>query len=332
MIEKIRKNIGSIVSLLGFLAFSILIYGGLSDIDGAHYWVNVYNNLTQIGLNSIAATLLQVLIKQGLAEQALQKGINTEDTILKYEEHRDIRQRLFAKEKYLPYFLIEKNERETKHAKQEFIVNKGFKNEKHFYETASPRVIKKYDKIMIKWRASSIKWTSAKIEYDKFGRIITLPEHRQHRALKGVIYSAFFMILLTFLARDLFVSFDWSKFWVKTILLFGYAIVMAATVTFDLISEYEYGKFAVAVSLEEINKIWLEFERWEVPEQVLDEVHGKQIKGGEENAREEAKAVTDGGADIQEQPEESEVVENAVPDNLDTVVGLNNLVRNIYAS
>ena len=60
---------------------------------------------------------VQISIKQGISEQALSKGLNTDNTTNKYTEHKDVIKRCQPKQIYLPYFLVLRNIRETKKKK-----------------------------------------------------------------------------------------------------------------------------------------------------------------------------------------------------------------------
>ena len=90
-----------------------MVKGDLGEFLTDAYWQNVLSNITSIGFLSVALTLIQVAIKQGLAEQALQAGLNTPDTTKKMLDHKkvisDNRERII----YLPYFLGIYNKRHT---------------------------------------------------------------------------------------------------------------------------------------------------------------------------------------------------------------------------
>ena len=85
----------------------IITYGDLGEILTESYWQNVKENLTSIGFLSVALTMIQVSIKQGVSEQALQRGLNTTITAEKYKDHRNIIHRLSDKMIYLPYFFTD---------------------------------------------------------------------------------------------------------------------------------------------------------------------------------------------------------------------------------
>ena len=104
-IKILRNNIGTIIAACGFVLLTILTFGDLGNIMTDQYWQNVKENLTSIGLVSISLTLIQVAIKQGLAEQALQKGLNTDKASIAYIEHRDLIKDCTDKMVFLPYFL-----------------------------------------------------------------------------------------------------------------------------------------------------------------------------------------------------------------------------------
>ena len=85
MIKLLRKNIGTIIAGLGFALLCILTFGDIGDILSADYWKNVSQNITSIGFMTVSLTMIQVSIKQGIGEQALSKGLNTQLTQDKYE-------------------------------------------------------------------------------------------------------------------------------------------------------------------------------------------------------------------------------------------------------
>jgi hypothetical protein len=79
-IEIARKNIGTMCAAIGFLAMTVIKYGGSIDITTAEYWASVEHNLMRITFETVVLVFIQIIIKQGLCEQALQRGLNTEDT------------------------------------------------------------------------------------------------------------------------------------------------------------------------------------------------------------------------------------------------------------
>ena len=173
-VNLLRKNIGTIIAILGFALLCIVTFGDLGEILAEEYWLNVRNNLTSIGFMTIGLTLIQVSIKQGLAEQALQRGLNTERTTEKYEEHKIIIKANNDKLIYLPYFLQIYNKRHTKLKKQEFLINNNFTAESLLYASGKKNLIRKYERIRVNVTAGSIKWSTVDIVYNKEGRIITL--------------------------------------------------------------------------------------------------------------------------------------------------------------
>jgi hypothetical protein len=90
IIKAFRKNIGTIIACLGFMLLCIITFGDLGEFMTETYWKNVKDNFASIGFLSVALTLIQVSIKQGLAEQALQSGLNTDNTAKKYYEHKTL--------------------------------------------------------------------------------------------------------------------------------------------------------------------------------------------------------------------------------------------------
>lgn len=268
----LRKYIGTVVAAFGFVLLCIITFGDLGEILSEQYWLNVRDNLTSIGFMSIALTMIQVSIKQGLSEQALQRGLNTEDTARAMNEHRLKVKTSIPRMIYLPYFLQVYNERHTKLRKQEYLINNNFKTEDELFASKNKKAIAKYKKIRVFLTASRIKWSTTDIVYNKYGQIITLSEYRRGRLFKGIILAFVFMIGATLLTRGLFFEETEVELWEKFVKLFGYIIIISMTVSLSMIKEYEKGAFSVPNELDEINEIWSEFEAWIVPEHVLKEV------------------------------------------------------------
>ena len=122
----IRKNIGIIVSIVGLALLVILTFGDMGELFTEEYWKNVGGNLSSIGALTIGLVLIQTSIKQGISEQALSAGLNTETTKNKYKEHKDLVKKNQENHVYLPYFLAMRNKRETKRRKREFLVDNNF--------------------------------------------------------------------------------------------------------------------------------------------------------------------------------------------------------------
>lgn len=272
MITLLRKNIGTIAAAFGFILLCILTFGDIGDVLTEAYWINVKNNLTSIGFLSVSLTMIQVSIKQGIGEQALQKGLNTDNTSNKYKEHRAIINRNNERMIYMPYFLQIYNERHTKLRKREFLVDNNLSSEELLYNTKKNSLIKKYEDIHVCITTSRIKWATTDILYNKYGQIITLSEHRTKRAIKGTLKGFIFMIGATLLTRGLFFEQSDIPLWAKFVKLLSYVIMIMATSIFSVLREYEKGAFGVPNELEEINEIWREFEGWKVPKWVIDEV------------------------------------------------------------
>ena len=112
------------------------------------------------------------------------------------------------------------------------------------------------------------------------------------------------MIGTTFLTGGLFFSPSTEPFWQKLVKLFTYMIAIAVTAVFTVVNEYEKGAFGVPNELDEINQIWHEFSRWEVPKWVLNEVSCFNEK--ENNNVEERKTDIDTRTNVQEKQEEEQ--------------------------
>ena len=306
-IKLLRRNIGTIVAIFAFILITILTLGDVGEVLTAAYWRNVYNNLTSIGYMTIALAALTVVLKQGLGEQALQKGMNTEKTTQKYEEHRSIIGSCQERLVYLPYFLQIRNERETNLKKREFLVNNGFTSEKKLYESGIKKYIKKYEAIRICLTSNSIRWTTTTVKYDKQGNIETLTKHRVNRALKGSAIAAISMLATTLITDGLFFAPSEQPIWQKLVRLLSYIIVIAISSIMSVIAEYEKGAFGIPNELDEVNEIWHEFKMWEVPEWVLQEVEEANMPKEVDNER--RKQITNSRANLQDKQKESESIE-----------------------
>lgn len=320
MINVLRKNIGTVIAAFGFALLCILTFGDLGEIMTDAYWENVKNNLTSIGFMSVALTMIQVSIKQGLAEQALQRGLNTEKTATMYKLHKDIIKENNDRMIYLPYFLQSYNERHTKIKKQEFLVNNNFSSEQSLMKSGKKKLINKYLKLRISVTASRIKWATTDVVYNKKGQIQTLAEHRSKRAIHGIIMSLIFMLGMTLLARGLFFQESTTPIWQKFVQLLGYIVVIAITSVLAIIKEYEKGAFGVPNDLEDINEIWREFKTWTIPEHIIEEV--KEIDKPKEVKHERVETKTegtkrkegvDGRTDIQAEQEKGKDIQYIEP-------------------
>lgn len=310
IISKLRKNIGTIIAAIGFVLLCIITFGDLGELMSDQYWANVKENITSIGFMSISLTLIQVAIKQGLAEQALQRGLNTENTAQKYKEHRELIKSVNDRQLYLPYFLQIYNKRHTELKKREFLINNNYVSEKILYASQRKRLIHKYEKIRINVTAGRIKWATTDIVYNKQGQILTLAEYRSKRTIKGIVQSLIFMLGATFLTRGLFFSPSTEPLWQKFVKLFSYILCIAVASILNVIKDYEKGAFGVPNDLEEINEIWQEFKQWEVPTWVVKEVEDlnntecaevRNEKRESKQERQEEQATVDIGTNIQEE-------------------------------
>lgn len=303
IIKSLRKNIGTIIAGLGFILLCIATFGNLGEFMTDVYWENVKNNLTSIGFLSVALMLIQVSIKQGLAEQALQSGLNTENTSQKYKEHKELIAKNIERMIYLPYFLQIFNKRNTALKKREFLIDNNFSSEKMLLNSGDKRLIKKYNNIKILVTAGRIKWTTTDIVYNKHGQIITLQEHRAKRIGNAIIMSLAFMLGITLLTRGLFFNNTNEPLWQKFVKLLTYIVSLMMSSIFSIIKEYEKGAFGVPNDLDEINEIWSEFTKWEVPAWVLAEVKELNNEKEVDNEQKEKQADINCRTDIQEKQE-----------------------------
>lgn len=302
MIGFLRKNIGIIIASIGFFLLCIMTFGDIGEILSDKYWENVKNNLTSISFVTIGLTLILAAIKQGLAEQALQRGLNSENTTRRYKEHKDLIVDNTDRLIYLPYFLQMYNKRHTDLKKRDFLIANGYCSEQSLYSSNNKRAIKKYNRIQVRITAADIKWSTVELKYDKNGRILTLDEYRTKRLISGVITSLLSMIGVTFLTGGLFFSPGNIPFWQKLVKLMSYIFCITISGVFTVIKEYEKGAFGVPNELEEINEIWHEFSNWTVPDWVTKEIEVYNKNMEVNNEREER---IDSRTDIQEKSVEN---------------------------
>lgn len=268
----LRKYAGSIIAAAGLVLLAIVTYGNLGELFTEQYWANVGGNITSIGAISVGLVMIQVSIKQGVSEQALSAGLNTQTTKDKYEEHKSLISKNRERYVYLPYFLSMRNKRETNIRKREFLSDNDFTSERALMISGNKKMIRKYKSIKVNITASSIKWSTTDIVYQKNGRIEKLEDYRKRRALKGLISGIFFMFATCLITGGMFLDPADIPFWQKTIKLLTYIFVIAITVVSDIGKNYEKGAFGVPNELDEVNNIWREFELWQVPEWVIKEV------------------------------------------------------------
>lgn len=310
----LRKNIGIIITIIGFLLLCVITFGDLGEVVSTEYWQNVAENLTSISFMTIGLTLIQVSIKQGLAEQALQRGLNSEKTAETYEAHKSVIKECNDRIIYLPYFLQIYNKRHTGLRRKEFLVNNGFVSEATLYASNNKKLIKKYRQIIVNVTAASIKWSTVEIVYNKNGRITTLNEHRAQRIRASIISSFVSMIGVTFLAGGLFFAPSEEPLWQKFVKLLTYIMAIAIGAVFTVVKEYEKGAFGVPNELDEINQIWYEFKTWEIPEWVIEEV--TKLNEDTEVKDEHRENASVGRADIPEEQTTRESILDIGPGDL----------------
>lgn len=272
MIKWLRKNVGIVISIIGLILLVVLTFGDMGELFTEEYWKNVGGNISSISALTIGLVLVQVAIKQGVSEQALQTGLNTESTKKKYEEHKIIISKCREKSIYMPYFLSQRNERETKRRKQEFLIDNNYTSEHMLMLSGNKKLIKHYKKIKTNITVDSIKWSTTEIVYNKSGRIEKLDTYRSKRTIKAVILAFIMMFATTLIAGGLFMDVADIPIWQKIVKFITYLITMAIMVVFDISKNYEKGAFGVPNELDEVNSIWKEFEDWQVPKWVIEEV------------------------------------------------------------
>lgn len=318
-ISVLRKYIGTIISVFGFALLCILTFGDIYEIMTEEYWQNVWHNITAIGLMSISLTTIQTTIKQGLAEQALQRGLNTEPAKNKYAEHKAIITQNINRMIYVPYFLQIYNKRHTKLRQREFLLMNNYKSEELLFLSNRKKLIKKYKKIKVDLNVASIKWATTDIVYNKYGRIETLAAYRKKRLLRGIIFSTVCMFATTLVTRGLFFSIVDEPLSHKFIRLATYTFTIILTSVLRVIKEYEKGAFGIPNELDEINEVWHEFESWEAPEWVekdisesMKEVMMNDKRGNIQEEQATCEESQDTEADFKDW---SELISNCVPDD-----------------
>lgn len=323
IIKFLRRNIGTIIAFLGFMLLCIVTFGDLGEFMTDKYWENVITNITSISFLAVSLSTIQVSIKQGLAEQALQKGLNTENTTNKYNEHKNIIKKNTEKIIFLPYFLEIYNKRHTTIKKREFLVDNNFTSEKSLLNSKRKKLIKKYYDIKVIMTARSIKWLTTDIVYNKYGQITTLQEHRAKRISRAILSSIMFMIGVTLLTKGLFFDMSGEPIWQKIIKLLTYIISIAIGSIFSIIKEYEKGAFGVPDDLDELNQIWNEFTTWEVPNWVkaeVDVLNEKEVYNVQESSN------IDSGANIQKEQKETQIIFDAESGDIIPITDASNSV------
>lgn len=307
VIKFLRKNIGIIITAFGFLLLCILTFGDLGEFMTEQYWKNVCNNIMAISYMTVALTLIQTVMKQGMGEQALQRGLNSKNTTEKYTEHRSILRECTDRMIYMPYFLQLYNDRHTEIRKREFLINNNFRSEKSLFASGRKNLIRKYNSIHTHITVSSIKWATTEISYDKNGRIIPLSAYKRNQLIQNVVSSLLLMVATAFLTKGLFFEAATEvPLWQKFVKLLTYVITISIGSILTIIKNYEKGAFSVPNELEEINGIWLEFKSWDIPKNIIDDVEEK------ETINEQRKETDDSRNAVQAEQEEGKDIQNVV--------------------
>ena len=310
VIKLLRKNIGIIITAFGFLLLCILTFGDLGEFMTEQYWLNVKENIMAISYMSIALTLIQTVMKQGMGEQALQKGLNSAATTEKYTEHRSILRECTDRMIYMPYFLQIYNDRHTEIRKREFLINNNFRSEKSLYASGRKRLIRRYNEIHTHITVGSIKWATTEISYDKNGRIIPLSAYKRNQLIQNIASSLLLMVATAFLTKGLFFEATTSvPLWQKFIKLLTYIITISLGSVLAVIKNYEKGAFSVPNELEEINEIWREFKTWNIPQSLIQEVE-EQDAYKKESVNDEKQNDNDGRDLVQKEQTESQNIQN----------------------
>lgn len=312
VIKFLRKNIGIIITAFGFLLLCILTFGDLGEFMTEQYWKNVRDNIMAISYMTIALTLIQTVMKQGMGEQALQRGLNTKPTEEKYNEHKNIVKECTDRIVYMPYFLQLYNDRHTEIRKREFLINNNFRSEKSLYASGRKSLIRKYNSIHTHITVGSIKWATTEISYDKNGRIVPLSAYKRNQLIQNVASSLLLMVATAFLTKGLF--FETSTdvpLWQKFVKLLTYIVTISIGSILTIIKNYEKGAFSVPNELDEINEIWTEFKSWNIPQNIIQEVE-EQNSFYKETLNEQRKEADDGRDVVQTEQKEGKDIQNVV--------------------
>ena len=218
-----------------------------------------------------------------------------------------------------------------------------FLSEEALLASDNKKLIKSYSKIQTNITVDSIKWSTTEIIYTKNGRIEKLDAYRKKRALRAIIMGFIFMLGTTLITGGLFMDVNEIPIWQKIIKLFTYLISISISVLFDIGKNYEKGAYGVPNELEEINGIWDEFEKWDVPEWVIKEVEDSNkpkeeakeiIKKEKENEKillgyikEETETTINTGTTVQEESEEVQTVQVVSADSILVNDISNNIIR-----
>ena len=330
IIKLLRRNIGTIVAMIGMVILAIITFGDLGEIASEQYWENVKNNLTAIGFMSVGLVIIQVVVKWGVGEQALQCGLNTEQTKQKYDEHKELIRQCTDKMIYLPYFLRIYNDRHTELRKREFLVNNNFSAEQTLYASKKRRLIWEYRRIRVNHTTMSIKWATTEISHDKHGRIASLNEYRRKRFFSTMFASLMFMVAMAFLTKGLFFTPSGEPFWQKLVKLLTYFLAIAIGSITTIVKDFEKGAYSVPNELDEINEIWQEFKDWSIPQWVKDEVERMNNRSSKTEVcdGEKGKTAVDSRTDLQVEQKESENIPSAFPDSVVSVPAVIGDIRN----
>lgn len=312
VIKFLRKNIGIIITAFGFLLLCILTFGDLGEFMTEQYWENVRDNIMAISYMTIALTLIQTVMKQGMGEQALQRGLNTKNTEEKYNEHKNIVKECTDKIVYMPYFLQLYNDRHTEIRKREFLINNNFRSEKSLYASGRKSLIRKYNSIHTHITVGSIKWATTEISYDKNGRIVPLSAYKRNQLIQNVASSLLLMVATAFLTKGLFFEASTDvPLWQKFVKLLTYIVTISIGSILTIIKNYEKGAFSVPNELDEINEIWTEFKSWNIPQNIIQEVE-EQNSFYKETSNEQRKEADDGRDVVQTEQKEGKDIQNVV--------------------
>ena len=312
VIKFLRKNIGIIITAFGFLLLCILTFGDLGEFMTEQYWKNVRDNIMAISYMTIALTLIQTVMKQGMGEQALQRGLNTEPTKEKYNEHKNIVKECTDRIVYMPYFLQLYNDRHTEIRKREFLINNNFRSEKSLYASGRKSLIRKYNSIHTHITVGSIKWATTEISYDKNGRIVPLSAYKRNQLIQNVASSLLLMVATAFLTKGLFFETSTNvPLWQKFVKLLTYIVTISIGSILTIIKNYEKGAFSVPNELDEINEIWTEFKSWNIPQNIIQEVE-EQNSFYKETLNEQRKEADDGRDVVQTEQKEGKDIQNVV--------------------
>ena len=116
-----------------------------------------------------------------------------------------------------------------------------------------------------------------------------MPEYRLRRARSGIVKAFLIFAGTTLITTGLVAENLQTSLLDKLIQLGVYVLVIAASVIFDVGKNYEKGAFGVPNELAAVNGIWAEFEKWTIPQWVIEEIENESKEVVKDEQRTETK-------------------------------------------